>query len=292
MASPYVKDNWKVNPKLNLDLGLRWDYIPPFHEVKDRWSYLNPNLTNPLTNTPGEMQFAGNYGGAGVSCGCKTPVQTYWKNFGPRVGLNYSVDDKTVFSAGGALVFSQAGGVGGRGGNAGGTGQLGFNIAANGNPESTTGISAASVFLSEQRNRVDGEWPGEHRHAGQGLPLPDASRPECSQPDSEHRQLPGHFGEHDNRKRGWSVVRGLYLTSGRARIVFWNAGIQRSLTKEMTIAVKYVGDQSHFLSTGGNIRGYWADQMDPNYLAALGSVTDSTNTKPILIRSCHFSERG
>jgi hypothetical protein len=51
----------------------------------------------------------------------------------------------------------------------------------------------------------------------------------------------------------------------------------------MTIAVNYVGDQSHFLSTGGNIRGYWADQMDPKYLAALGSVTDSTNTKPILI---------
>ncbi|MDP9049205.1 MAG: carboxypeptidase regulatory-like domain-containing protein, partial [Acidobacteriota bacterium] len=36
-------------------------------------------------------------------------------------------------------------------------------------------------------------------------------------------------------------------------------------------------------STGGNVRGYWADQLDPKYLVALGSVTDSTGTKPILI---------
>ena len=51
----------------------------------------------------------------------------------------------------------------------------------------------------------------------------------------------------------------------------------------MTISVNYVGDQSHFLNTGGNARGYWANQLNPIYLAALGGVTDSTGTKPILI---------
>jgi hypothetical protein len=82
--APYAEDNWKVTQKLTVDLGLRWDYLPPYHEVKDRWSFLNPNMTNGATGTPGEIQFAGNYGGSGVSCGCKTPVQTYWKNWGPR----------------------------------------------------------------------------------------------------------------------------------------------------------------------------------------------------------------
>jgi len=146
VASPYAEDSWKVNPKLTINLGLRWDYFPPFHEVKDRWSFLNPNLTNPLTGTPGLVQFAGNYGGSGVSCNCRTPVRSFWKNFGPRVGLNYAVDDKTVFRAGGALVFSQAGGVGGRGGNAGGTGQLGFNTSVIGTPESTSGQNAGPSF--------------------------------------------------------------------------------------------------------------------------------------------------
>ena len=51
----------------------------------------------------------------------------------------------------------------------------------------------------------------------------------------------------------------------------------------MTISVNYVGDQSHFVNTGANARGYWANQLNPIYLAGLGGVTDSTGTKPILI---------
>ena len=61
--SPYVQDSYKITPKLTLDLGLRWDYLPPFHELRNRWTFLNPTMTNPLTNTPGILQFAGNYGG-------------------------------------------------------------------------------------------------------------------------------------------------------------------------------------------------------------------------------------
>jgi hypothetical protein len=51
----------------------------------------------------------------------------------------------------------------------------------------------------------------------------------------------------------------------------------------MTISVNYVADQSHFLNTGGNSRGYWANQLNPVYLAALGGVTDITGTKPTLV---------
>jgi len=51
----------------------------------------------------------------------------------------------------------------------------------------------------------------------------------------------------------------------------------------MTLPINYFGDQSHFLSTGGNIRGYWANQSNPIYLAALGPVLDSTNSKALLV---------
>jgi len=131
-VSPYVEDSWKITAKLTADLGLRWDYFPPYHEVKDHWTFLNPSLTNSATGTPGMLEFAGNYGGAGVSCNCRTPVNTYWKNWGPRIGLAYAVDDKTVFRIGFGEVYSEAGGVGGRGGAFNGTGQTGFNVTATG----------------------------------------------------------------------------------------------------------------------------------------------------------------
>ena len=73
-----------MTPSLTVDLGVRWDYYSPYHEVKDRWTFLgNTDVEQPRNRNTRKsmMQFAGNYGGAGVSCQCHTPVQTYWKNF-------------------------------------------------------------------------------------------------------------------------------------------------------------------------------------------------------------------
>jgi len=282
VASPYAEDSWKVNPKLTINLGLRWDYFPPFHEVKDRWSFLNPNLTNPLTGTPGLVQFAGNYGGSGVSCNCRTPVQSFWKNFGPRVGLNYAVDDKTVFRAGGALVFSQAGGVGGRGGNAGGTGQLGFNTSVIGTPESTSGQNAGPSFYLN--NSADWKAKGLANTAyipGASYALGNVNITAASQTLNTGNYLDPTTGKLVNA--GGVSFADPYFSGRAPEFTFWNAGIERGITKDMTIAVNYVGDQSHFLNTGSNVRGYWADQLDPKYLAGLGSVTDSTGKTPILI---------
>ena len=145
-VSPYFEDTYKLTQKLTLDLGIRWDYLPPYREVKDRWTFLNPNLTNSITGTPGMLQFAGSYGGAGASCNCRTPVQTYWKNWGPRVSLAYELNPKTVIRAGFAQVFSQGGGVGGRAGSYQGTGQTGFNTTAIGPTELTSGATAGPSF--------------------------------------------------------------------------------------------------------------------------------------------------
>src|SRR5262249_26696018 len=87
-----------------------------------------------------------NPGGGAASCNCTTPVQTYWKNWGPRVGITFAPDDKTVFRAGIGRVYSQGGGVGGRGGAANGTGQLGFNTTATTAAEVTTGAGAGPSF--------------------------------------------------------------------------------------------------------------------------------------------------
>jgi hypothetical protein len=280
VASPYLEDNWKVSNKLTLDLGVRWDFFPPYHEVKDHWTFLNPTLTNSATGTPGELQFAGNYGGTGVSCGCRTPVQSYWKNFGPRVGLVYAVTEKTIFRAGIARVFSQAGGVGGRGGNSGGTGQTGFNVSAGSAPENIKGSTAGPSFYLNNGPTFTSLGLANTDLFGKNYMYPGAPTPNAA------AQLL-NSGNYLDQSGNLATARGVSFAdpyfSGRApEFTFWNAGIERSITRDMTLAINYVGDQSHYLSTGGNVRGYWANQLNPVYLAALGPATDTLGTTPLL----------
>jgi Carboxypeptidase regulatory-like domain/TonB dependent receptor len=281
LAAPYFSDNWKVNNKLTLDLGLRWDYFSPYHEVQDRWSFLNPNLNNPATNTPGLLQFAGNHGGAGVSCNCRTPVQTYWKNWGPRVGVVYAADEKTIFRIGAARVFSQAGGVGGRGGAYQGTGQTGFNVSANATPESTTGPNAAPSFYLNNGSTFTSKGLANTDLLGHGFQYPSAP----TQNAASQLLQTGNYLNNGALVTAAGVSYADFYISGRApEFTFWNAGIERSITKDMTISVNYVGDQTHFINPSGqNARGYWSNQLNPIYLATLGGVTDSTNSKPLLI---------
>jgi hypothetical protein len=275
-ASPYAEDSWKITPKLTLDLGIRWDYYSPYHEVKDRWTFLNPNLTNPLTNSPGLLQFAGSYGGTGVSCGCHTPVMTYWKNFGPRIGFAYSMDNKTVIRGGLATVFSAAGGVGGRSGNYNGTGQLGFNVSAISATDQISGSNAAPSFWLNN----GAAWTSKglaNTAMFSGAPYPANPTPGVA---AQELSTGNYLGA---PLAASSVSLADSYISGRApEFTFFNFGVERVVTKDMTIAVNYAGDESHFLNTGSNVRGYFANQLNPIYLAGLGSATDSTGTKLLL----------
>jgi len=279
-VSPYVEDNWKISDKLTADLGLRWDYFPPYREVKDHWTFLNPTMTNANTASPGVLQFAGNYGGTGVSCGCRTPVSTYWKNWGPRVGLAYSIDSKTVIRVGFGEVYSEAGGVGGRGGAFNGTGQTGFNITATAAPEVTTGATAGPSFYLNNGTYFTGLGLANTSLFGAGFAYPAAPTPGAA------AQLL-NTGNYLNSASKIAVASGVSFAdpyiSGRApEFNFYNVGLERGITRDMTIQVNYVGNQSHFLvnstSSGANARGYWVNQLNPAYLAALGPITGTNAT--------------
>jgi hypothetical protein len=280
VAAPYVDDNWKVSEKLTLNLGLRWDLFTPYHEVQDRWTFLNPNLTNSATGTPGELQFAGNHGGPGVSCECRTPVATYWKNFGPRLGVVYGVDAKTIFRGGIAEVFSQAGGVGGRGGAYQGTGQTGFNITANAAPEQTSGPNAGPSFYLNNGTTFTSKNLANTDLFGKGFAYPANPTPNTA---AQILQTGNYLNSSGGLVTAGAVSYADFYLSGRApEFTFYNFGIERSLTNDMTLSVNYVGDESHFLNTGTNARGYWSNQLNPIYLPTLGPLVDSTGKKPLL----------
>ncbi len=273
VLSPYVSDSYKLTNKITVDMGLRWDYLPPFHELRNRWTFLNPALNNPLTGTLGLLQFAGNYGGWPISCNCKTPVDTDWKNFGPRVGVAYSLNSKTVIRAGYAQVFTQAGGVGGRGGAYNGTGQTGFNTTAIGPTETGTGASAGPAYWLNSQSAYLGAA------ANTGLFGSGFTYPTQPTPNTAAQEL--NTGFYLNSAGGFVSASSVsyadpHYSSRAPELELFNFGVERAITSNMTAALNYVGNQSHFIinsgTTGSNARGYWTNEINPTYLAILGPI--------------------
>ncbi len=88
----YAMDDWKLTPKLTVNLGMRWEIIPPLREVTNRMSEVSLSVKDPgADNRPGALIFGGPFN------------DTYWKEFGPRFGAAYRFSDKMVIRAGYAM---------------------------------------------------------------------------------------------------------------------------------------------------------------------------------------------
>ena len=141
-TAAYVQDNWRVNNKLTLNLGLRWDGIPHTYEANEQSANFYPNLYNPANTatfdsqgnicsansnpacpggpSPGlgsspnpilsGIQFYENGIGIGGKNGIpKGLVNNHWNNWGPRVGFAYDLTGhgKTVVRGGFGIMYER-----------------------------------------------------------------------------------------------------------------------------------------------------------------------------------------
>jgi hypothetical protein len=240
----WAQDDLKLRPNLTLNLGLRYDIMKPYTEVYDRWSFLDPNLPNPAVGGyPGAIVFAGD----GVdSCHCRTPVKTYYGALGPRVGVAYGVNERTVARAAYGINYSRRGAVGGRAGARNGTGTLGFS--ANASFPSPNGFDPAY-------NWTNGVPP---------YPPPPFFDPTLNS------------GFVVGRGTGGGVTYGDPEIGGRPpRYQNWNAGVQHSLAPTLTLGATYAASRGDFL--GGSGRGFYSNQLDPRFLV-LGNLLSQQAT--------------
>ena len=89
----FVHDKWQVNPKLTVDVGVRWEhYAPATPRLKGGFSNYDADLN--------QLSVAG-YGDVPMNLG----LQANYKNFGPRLGVAYRLTEKDVFRAGFGVSF-------------------------------------------------------------------------------------------------------------------------------------------------------------------------------------------
>ncbi len=90
----FVADDWKVNRRLTLNLGLRWDIVGATYEDHGWGSDLGPTTPNPgAGGYPGALVFLSNLHQ-------KAFQSSYYGEIGPRAGFAYAISDKLVARGG------------------------------------------------------------------------------------------------------------------------------------------------------------------------------------------------
>ena len=125
----YVEDTWKISPKLTMNIGLRYEFTPPY---RDRYrgvmnvqmfcpgvddTGIDEDCRTPVMVRPGDGDF---YEGLNVRFADNVPIasgddvlfnratiQKDRNDWAPRLGIAYQVDDKTSIRTGYGVYYTQ-----------------------------------------------------------------------------------------------------------------------------------------------------------------------------------------
>lgn len=114
----FVQDNYRVTPKLTLNLGLRYELSLPRTERFNKMDWLNPNVVSPIQYAqqpvpvnpiPGLTPVSVLHGGeefVGVNGNSRSNYYTDYNNIQPRFGFAYQLPQTLVVRGGYGIYFS------------------------------------------------------------------------------------------------------------------------------------------------------------------------------------------
>jgi hypothetical protein len=231
----FLQDSWKVTRKLTIDYGLRWDYATQPHEQYGRLGQLD--LTTPNANAgghPGATRYAS-------TCGCQFYQPTYPYAIGPRIGVAYQINSKTVLRGGWGVVYTEVFGTAGALVSTNGT----YAVTAN----SPSYVPAAAQF-------VNIGVPGSIQTPA--FPITDPNRYPILGTVTGAPVIPDANQNRPPRTNQFSL------------------GIQREITNSFVMEASYVGNRIAWLGSGNGVAGGPAgplgnlSRLSPQAYAAYG----------------------
>src|SRR5215469_10279261 len=242
----YAGDSWRVNPRLTVNYGLRWDYYGPVNEkdglvllpVIPQGSTIQQTLLGNAT-----IDFAGGNSSRGLYGG-------YWKAFSPNIGVAWDVfgDGKTAVRAGFSMNYVNDE----------------FFTAADNAAAGNTGLSVTSQNIG-----LFGPTVANPMGANVVTPPPF--------------QIPIDFQTNSvnatNNGSGLGLLAGYGIEPGLKppQIQQWNLSIQRDIGWNTSLQVSYVGNHGV-----GLLRAIDLNQLNFNATAVCANVTSPCPTDTFL----------
>ncbi|MBV9303814.1 MAG: TonB-dependent receptor [Acidobacteriaceae bacterium] len=208
----YVQDDWKISPKLTVNLGLRYEWSTPYTERYNRIQF-SDFIGNSGITLPGLPLQSGPLLGTTIFA---TPgrrnIPVDRNNFAPRLGFAYAPDSKTVIRGGAGIYY-------------------GMNIATN--------FQYAGPAFSKSepiRFSLDGY---QTQYATLENPFPTGLQP----PQGRKYGALANWGFADTSDLD-------YETDRNAEIYQWSFGVQRLLPGAIVVGADYSANRSTHLPWG------------------------------------------
>lgn len=249
----YIQDDFRINSKLTLNLGLRYELDVPRTERYNQLSFFDMSVPSSLQgqisdsacpacgNLIGQMRFVGE----GAPHG-RRQVATQKKNFSPRIGFAWNPTRKTVVRGGFGIAYMpspfQAAGATGAAGMQGFSSGSGWSTSIDGGRTVSDRISTA--YHSGGPNVLN-------------FPL-------------------GRAGGGDT-DLGETIQDSLFNATKASYSEQWNLNIQRELPFGITGEIGYLANRGLHLVWGNT--AYPLNQLDPSYLS-LGSQLNESVPNP------------